>query len=60
MKHLEPMVPKLKKLTLPHSGAVVTIPYRDAKDCTVSLLADPRAQDKTHRRWLSEPAMMCL
>ena len=52
MKHLfkrynlEPMVPKLKKLTLPHSGAVVTIPYRDAKDCIVSLLTDPRVKDK--------------
>ena len=52
MKHLfkrynlGPMVPKLKTLTLPHSGAVVTIPYRDAKDCIVSLLTDPRVKDK--------------
>ena len=44
--NLEPMVPRLKKLTLPHSGAVVTIPYRDAKDCIVSLHTDPRIKDK--------------
>ena len=44
--NLGPMVPKLKELTLPHSGAVVTIPYRDAKDCIVSLLTDPRVKDK--------------
>ena len=44
--HLEPMVPKLKRLRLPHSKAVVTIPYRKAEDCIVSLLTDPRVEDK--------------
>ena len=42
---LERMLPKLKKLTLPFSKAVVTIPYRDAADCIASLLTDPRVQD---------------
>ena len=40
--NVEPMMPKLKKIRLPHSKAVVTIPYRDAADCIVSLLTDPR------------------
>ena len=43
--NMEAMVPKLKKLRLPHSKAVVTIPYRSAQDCIVSLLTDPRVED---------------
>ena len=43
--NMEAMMPKIKKLTLPHSKATVEIPYRDAKDCIVSLLTDPRVQD---------------
>lgn len=36
------MIPKEKKVRLPSSKAVVTIPVRDAADCIVSLLTDPR------------------
>ena len=53
--NLEPMIPKLKQLTLPYSGAVVTIPYRDAKDCIVSLLTDPRVKDEHYLFWNQNP-----
>ena len=43
--NLEPMLPKVRKITLPFSKAVVAIPYRDAADCIASLLTDPRIQD---------------
>ena len=33
-------------MRLPSSKAVVSIPYSDAADCIVSLLADPRFQDE--------------
>ena len=46
--NLEPMLPKLKQVKLPHSKAVVTIPHRDAADCIASLLADPRVRDKDY------------
>ena len=36
------MVPREKKVRLPSSRAVVSIPVRDAADCIVSLLTDPR------------------
>ena len=42
------MLPKIKRLTLPHSKAVVHIPYRDVKDCIVSLLTDPRIRNKDY------------
>ena len=53
--NLEPMIPKLKKLLLPHSKAVVTIPYRDAADCLVSLLTDPRVKDEHLLFWNKDP-----
>ena len=53
--NLEPMRPKLKQLLLPHSKAVVTIPYRDAADCLVSLLTDPRVKDKHLLFWNKDP-----
>jgi len=46
--NMEQMLPKLKKLSLPHSKAVVTIPYRLAQDCIVSLLTDPRFEDSDY------------
>ncbi len=42
------MLPKIKRLTLPHSKAVVHVPYRDVKDCIVSLLTDPRIRNKDY------------
>ena len=39
------MMPQEKRVRLPHSKAVVSIPCRDAKECIVSLLTDPRVQD---------------
>ena len=46
--NMEAMLPKIKKLTLPHSKAVVHIPYRDVRDCIVSLLTDPRVRNMRH------------
>ena len=43
--NMEGLLPKLKQITLPFSKATVTIPYRNAADCIVSLLTDPRVQD---------------
>ena len=34
--NLEAMMPKIKRVRLPSSKAVVKIPYRDAKDCIMS------------------------
>lgn len=42
--NMKGLMPKLKQLTLPFSKASVTIPYRDAADCIVSLLTDPRVE----------------
>ena len=46
--NLEAMQPKVKKVRLPSSKAVVSIPYRDAADCIVSLLTDPRFDPKDY------------
>ena len=53
--NLSAMMPRLKRLQLPHSKAVVTIPYRDAADCFVSLLTDPRVEDKHLLYWNKDP-----
>ena len=53
--NLEPMLPKLKQVKLPHSKAVVTIPYRDAADCIASLLTDPRVRDKDYLFFNNDP-----
>lgn len=55
--NLEPMIPKLKRLTLPFSRATVAIPHRDAKDCIVSLLTDPRAKDKHYLFYDKNPVL---
>ena len=44
--NLEGMKPKIKKVTLPSSKAVVSIPHCNAADCIVSLLTDPRIKDE--------------
>ena len=52
---LEAMIPKLKQITLPCSKAKVAIPYRDAQDCIVSLLTDPRVEDKHYLFYNKNP-----
>ena len=46
--NLEAMMPKIRKVRLPNSKALVQIPYRDVKDCIVSLLTDPRFDPKDY------------
>ena len=46
--NLEAMFPKVVKVRLPSSKAVVTIPCRDAGDCIASLLTDPRIKDSDY------------
>jgi hypothetical protein len=53
--NVEAMLPKTKRLTLPYSKAVVTIPYRSACDCIVSLLTDPRAKDAKYLFFNQDP-----
>ena len=53
--NLLPMVPKEKKVRLPSSRAVVSIPVRDAADCIVSLLTDPRFQDSDYLFFGDDP-----
>ena len=61
MKHLlarynlKQMVPVEKKVRLPSSKAVVSIPCRDAGDCIVSLLTDPRFQDTDYLFFHDDP-----
>jgi hypothetical protein len=49
------MIPKEKKVRLPSSKAVVTIPVREAADCIVSLLTDPRFQDTDYLFFQDDP-----
>jgi len=42
------LFPKVKKLKLPHSKAVVSIVWTDIKDAIVSLLTDPRFEDSDY------------
>ena len=51
----EQLVPTVKKVKLPYSKAVVSIPIRRAQDCIVSLLTDPRAQDADYLFWNNDP-----
>ena len=53
--NLTAMMPKQKKVRLPSSKAVVTIPYRDAADCIVSLLTDPRFKDEDYLFFNDDP-----
>lgn len=46
--NLTAMQVKEKKVRLPSSKAVVSIPIRDVKDCIVSLLTDPRFEDSDY------------
>ena len=50
-----PMLPKTKKVKLPSSKTVASIPCREAKDCVVSLLTDPRFEDEDYLFWDDDP-----
>ena len=47
--------PKERKVTLPSSKVVASIPCRDAKECTLSLLTDPRLKDEDYLFWGDNP-----
>ena len=53
--NLSAMMPREKKVKLPSSKAVVSIPIRDAGDCIVSLLTDPRFQDSDYLFFDDDP-----
>ena len=53
--NMDAMHPKSKTISLPFSGAKVTIPYRDASDCLVSLLMDPRLDDENYIFYNQDP-----
>ena len=44
----EALMPKIKKVRLPFSKSVASIPCRDAKDVIVSLLTDPRVKQEDY------------
>ena len=47
--------PKERKVTLPSSKVVASIPCRDAKECILSLLTDPRLKDEDYLFWGDNP-----
>ena len=51
----ESLKPVIKKVRLPFSKAVASIPCRNAKDVLVSLLTDPRIQDKDYLFFNDDP-----
>ena len=51
----EALQPKLKKVRLPFSKAVASIPCREAKDVIVSLLTDPRVRNKDYLFFNKDP-----
>jgi len=53
--NLDAMKIRNEKIRLPSSKAVVTIPCRDAADCIVSLLTDPRMQDEDYLFFDDDP-----
>ncbi len=53
--NMDAMFPKIKKITLPFSKSRVAIPYRDAQDCIVSLLTDPRLEDENYSFFDDDP-----
>ena len=53
--NLEEMIPKEKRVRLPSSNAVVTVPYFNAQDCIVSLLTDPRFHDEDYLFFDNDP-----
>ena len=53
--NLTKMLPTIRKIRLPSSKAVVSIPLCNAKDCIVSLLTDPRFQDEDYLFFNNDP-----
>ena len=53
--NMSSMMPVLKKVTLPSSKAVVEIPCRQAADCIVHLLTDPRVEDADYLFFQDDP-----
>ena len=53
--NMQAMLPRIKRLTLPHSKAVVHIPYRNIQDCIVSLLTDPRIRNRDYLFFDQDP-----
>ncbi len=53
--NMSAMVPVLKRVTLPSSKAVVSIPCRLAADIIVHLLTDPRVEDEDYLFFQDDP-----
>ena len=53
--NLSAMLPRVVKTKLPSSKAVVSVPIRDAGDCIVSLLTDPRFDDSDYLFFDDDP-----
>ena len=53
--NLDALNPVNKRVRLPSSKAVVTVPCRDAKDCIISLLTDPRIEDQDYLFFNGDP-----
>ncbi len=55
--NLHNMRPKMRTIRLPSSKAVVQVPYREAADCIVSLLTDPRFDDQDFLFFHDDPRL---
>ncbi len=53
--YLKPLETISKKVKLPSAKAVVSVPYRDAGACIVSLLTDPRIKDEDYLFFDDDP-----
>ena len=53
--HCEALTAKIRKVKLPFAKSVASIPVRDAKDVIVSLLTDPRVDDKDYLFFGDDP-----
>ena len=51
----EALIPKIRKVKLPFAKSVASIPVRNAKDVIVSLLTDPRVDDKDYLFFGDDP-----
>ena len=58
--NLDALNPVNKRVRLPSSKAVVTVPCRDAKDCIISLLTDPRIEDQDYLFFNGDPLHLLL
>lgn len=52
---MQDMFPKVATIALPFSKSRAKIPYREASDCLVSLLTDPRIQDEDYMFFDDDP-----